>query len=117
MREPLNTDAKNFVAGIVGYIRKGRAGSSAVPKITKLLKRVTVRARTEGVAHVESAVALTPEEKSSLAKALERVLGHTVTLECKVAPDLVGGFRVSVGDWIVDTSWDEQLHNIARLVV
>lgn len=117
MRAQLDKDAKDFVDGVVGYLQKGKHSTKAVPKLTTLLRRVSSKQRSDGVAHVQSAVALTASERTALVYALTRALGRTVTLECTVTPSLLGGLRIGVGNWVVDTSWEGQLQQISNLII
>ena len=55
-------------------------------------------------AEVITAVALTDDQKSSLAAALEQRLGLKVELEETVDADLVGGAIIKAGDLVIDGS-------------
>jgi len=55
-------------------------------------------------AEVITAMALTDDQKSSLAAALEQRLGLKVELEETVDADLVGGAIIKAGDLVIDGS-------------
>lgn len=102
-------DARFFVEGLTKYLRRGEAAASLLPKVTSALHKITASARRETTARVESVVSLTAAEKQTIARVLSRLLSHTVTIEGKINKDLLGGLRMSVGDWIVDTSLVAQI--------
>lgn len=105
----LSKDARYFVDGVTKYLRVGGGRNTMLPKMTAALQKITSSARTEKTAVVESAVTLTPKEKTEIVRFLSRLLTHTVTLECKTNKELIGGLRVAVGDWVVDTSLATQI--------
>lgn len=109
----LAKDARYFVDGVTKYLRQDVSpNQSLLPKVTAALHKITASARKEKVALVEAAVPLTTKEKGDIGRVLSRLLTHAVTMECKVNKDLLGGIRIIVGDWIVDTSLTAQIHAI-----
>ncbi|MBI4065438.1 F0F1 ATP synthase subunit delta [Candidatus Gottesmanbacteria bacterium] len=104
----LSKDARGFVDGVVSYLSHGEK-SSALPKVATLLHKVTSQAKRQKSARVESCIAMVSNERSNLERILARVLGHSVDVEYSVNASLLGGFRVQVADWIIDTSLSSQL--------
>jgi F-type H+-transporting ATPase subunit delta len=60
-------------------------------------------------ARVRSAVALTEQERATLAARLGSALGKTVVVEDRVDPALLGGLVAEVGSLVADASLDGQL--------
>ena len=60
-------------------------------------------------ARVRSAVALTDEERATLATRLGAALGKTVVVEDRVDTQLLGGLVAEVGSLVADASLDGQL--------
>ncbi|OGG31252.1 ATP synthase F1 subunit delta [Candidatus Gottesmanbacteria bacterium RIFCSPLOWO2_01_FULL_46_9] len=114
MDKALTKDARGFVDGVVSYLRTDGKLKSITPKVEAFLHNVTSQTRKEKVAYVQSSVELAPGEKTSLAKLLEKLIGHEVSLEPSVNPDLLGGITIQVGDWVVDTSVKSQLEQMAQ---
>lgn len=107
----LASDARYFVDGVTKYLRQdATSNQSLLPKVTAALHKITASARKEKTALVESVVPLTTREKSDIGRTLSRLLTHTVTIECTTNKELLGGLRIVVGDWIVDTSLKSQIH-------
>lgn len=112
----LTKDARYFVDGVTKYLRHGGTGDAMLPKMTAVLHKITSSARIEKTALVESTVALTPKEKMEIGRFLSRFLTHTVILECQINRELIGGIRVAVGDWVVDTSLAAQIHEMQEVL-
>lgn len=107
----LAKDARYFVDGVMKYLRQDHlSNQSLLPKVTAALHKITASARKEKTAIVESVVPLTVKERGDIVRMLSRLLTHTVTIECKTNRELLGGLRMVVGDWIVDTSLKSQIH-------
>lgn len=106
----ITKDARNFVDGIARYLQSGdKTRSTMVPKVTSLLHKVTSSARREKLATVQSVISLTTKERAQIQLFLARLLGHDVLLECRIEKRLVGGFRIQVADWVVDTTLAAQI--------
>jgi F-type H+-transporting ATPase subunit delta len=116
MNQPLNKDARGFVDEVVTYMKGDRRSKSSLPKVQLLLGKVTAQAKKEKLARVESSVVLTAEEKKTIKNMLEKLIGHEVQLECIVTPDVIGGLRIQVADWIVDTTLKTQLSQLSGLL-
>ena len=65
-------------------------------------------------AKVESAVALTPEQQSSVSANLQKLYGNGLNLSFHVNPALVGGLRVRVGSDVYDGSVSARLQELAE---
>jgi F-type H+-transporting ATPase subunit delta len=68
-------------------------------------------------ARVRSAVALTEQERATLASRLGAALGKTVVVEDRVDPELLGGLVAEVGSLMADGSLDGQLARIKDRLV
>jgi len=112
----LTHDARGFVRGVVTHLKKGDKRSQVAPKVTTLLMKMSAKARKERQATVESAVKLTADEQAAISRMLEKVAGHTVGLDCAVKPSLIGGFRITMADWVMDASVKQQLAEMAVLL-
>jgi F-type H+-transporting ATPase subunit delta len=68
------------------------------------------REQTEG--KVETAVALTRDEMADVSASIDKLMGHPVKLQYEVRPDILGGLRITVGDWVLDTTLSGQLDEL-----
>lgn len=101
----LHKDARFFVDGITTYLRsEGKLGDGVIPRMTALFDKVTSSAKGQKIAHVESAVPLNATEKQKISLLLARLLGHDVEFDYLVEKHAIGGFKIQVGDWVVDTT-------------
>ncbi len=104
----LSKDARGFVDGVVSYLSHGEK-SSVVPKVASLLHKVTTQAKRQRSATVISSISMSTSDRAQLERILAHVLGHTVDVEYALDGSLLGGFKVQVADWIIDTSLSAQL--------
>jgi F-type H+-transporting ATPase subunit delta len=114
MDEPLTKDAKGLVDGVVTYLKDDSRAKSVAPKVERFLGKLTARAQKEKVARVEASVALSDTEKKVIGTMLAKRIGHEVMVTTVVSPDVIGGLRIQVADWIVDTTIQTQLEDIAQ---
>jgi len=112
----LSKDARGFIEGVATYIRSDTRAKRMVPRVQSLLTKVTAAAKKERTAKVKSAVALLPVEKKRIEMILARLLGHSVACQYSIDKTLVGGIKIQVADWIVDSSFTTQLTDIARSI-
>ena len=74
------------------------------------------RSRGIQVARLTTAVPAKELERK-LRNVLEKQLGTEVLLEASVDPDLLGGFTLEVGDYLLDGSVRRQIETIRRQFV
>lgn len=113
----LTKDARGFVEGVVTYLRQDGRSQTMVPKIQELLGKVTDQAKKEKVAHLDTSVLLSGQEKTAIGKALAKIVGHEVGLECAVKPNLLGGLKIQIGDWVLDRTISSQLQQMASMLL
>lgn len=112
----LSVDARAFVDGVTSYIEHEEKASSLLPRVTDLFQKVTNQTKKQSTATVVSAILLTTNEKEQIGSFLQKLLGHDVTIEVVLDPSLIGGIRMQVGDWVVDTSLATQIDSMGRLL-
>jgi F-type H+-transporting ATPase subunit delta len=69
------------------------------------------------VAEVTTAITLDDEDKLKLGKRLGEILGKPVTLKILVAPELLGGIVIRVGDKLIDGSVRHRLQTLSKELV
>lgn len=112
--ESISKEAKGLVANVIGYLQSSGKAKSTVPKVQLLLEKVTEQARIADTANVTSAVTLTSAEKTALTKIISGHVGHEITLKTNVNPEIGGGLKIQVGDWIIDASLEGQLAQLSQ---
>jgi F0F1-type ATP synthase delta subunit len=115
--DTLNKEARGFVEGVVRYLSAGGKMSANVPKVKTYLMRMTAHARRQRHAFIESSITLSGDERQEFRQFLIQLTNHPVTLHCTVNPRLIGGFRIKVGDWVVDTTTTGQLEEMAATLL
>lgn len=73
-------------------------------------------ARRRGKTNGELVAAVQPSDRKvkEIQEAAGRVLGRDVELRVRVDPDLLGGFLVQVGDFVLDGTVNRQLESMRR---
>ncbi|MEK7533121.1 MAG: F0F1 ATP synthase subunit delta, partial [Patescibacteria group bacterium] len=112
----VSKDARGFVEGVIRHLKRGSKNGDMTPKVTSLLLKMSASAKHEHQARVESAVKLTQDETQSIARTLSRIAGHEVSLTSEVNPALIGGLRVTMADWVMDSSIRNELKEMAPVV-
>ena len=67
-----------------------------------------------GIAYVESACELSPEQSQNIITELHRRFGKHFTLHCKIDTSLIAGTRVKVGDEVMDSSIRTKLQRLEQ---
>ncbi len=83
-----------------------------IDDLKESVDRAIEKARGEKAALVESVTSFTPEEKQKLENILVTILKRRIRVNYSLKPNLLGGFRVSVGDWKLDGTLANQLNKI-----
>jgi F-type H+-transporting ATPase subunit delta len=85
----------------------------ALPAIRDQFEQLKAEAENEVEARIESAFPMSEEQTRGLVQRLEKRTGHRVKPLVEVAPELIGGVRVTVGDDVWDASVRGQLESLA----
>lgn len=112
----VSKDARGFVEGVMSHLKQSGKVRDVSPKVQSLLIKMSTSAKNEHRATVESAVKLTSVELQSIARMLAKLSGHEVSLTNVVTPELIGGIRITMADWVMDTSVRNQLDAMASIV-
>jgi F-type H+-transporting ATPase subunit delta len=113
----ISKDARGFVEGVVAHLKGSGKARTVAPKVQSLLLKMSAAAKREHQATVESAVKLTVSETQAIARILSGLAGHEVSLTNTISPSLIGGVRVTMADWVMDTSVKNELHRMAALII
>jgi F-type H+-transporting ATPase subunit delta len=97
-------------------LRNYLTGSDVVNAANEIERLSTAAARRRGrsVAHVVTAVPLTPVQEQRLAASLERIYGRTMGLQVQVDPEVLGGLVIRVDDEVIDGSIAHRLEAAGR---
>lgn len=134
LRQALNTSADSDAGKVVllETIVKGKYANSTI----NLLRRITVLRRGRNidatlaayshyvsvrkdrmVAHVRTAVELTPAQQEKLNIALGKEVGKAVQMNIEVDPKVLGGISIRYGDEIIDGTVINRLTEASRALV
>jgi F-type H+-transporting ATPase subunit delta len=104
----LDENGRNFVALLAQNRRLG-----FLPEIAALFEQMKAEVENAVDVEVTAATALTPDQESRYAAALQKKLGRTVRLHTKVDGGLLGGAVLKAGDLVIDGSIKGRLERLA----
>lgn len=102
------------VGGVLEYLEKNTPANPLM--VLKAYQRLVAAEVAKGVALVEHAGAVNDAMLASIAAAMTKKYGRTVTATAKANPALLAGIRVHVGDDIYESSVAGQLAALASAV-
>lgn len=76
----------------------------ALDRSAEQLAELAAARRDRSVAHVRTAVRLSPAQEQQLADSLSRVYGRSISLQVELDESIIGGLVVKVGDELIDGS-------------
>lgn len=98
---------KNFIGTVAS---NGRAGE--LPSMITAFEQIVAERRGTESALVTSAKKLSAAQLKSISTNLKKSLGHTITLETALDPELLGGFSVKIGSKYYDASLKTKLEGL-----
>lgn len=115
VEELLSDQVQPLTMGIVSLlVAAGRVGD--LPQIVDAIVAKNAADSSRALAEVRSAVALTPEQTTRLASALERAAGRPVDLKVVVDPSVLGGLVAQIGDSVIDGSVRTRLTQLREVL-
>ncbi|HWM72499.1 MAG TPA: ATP synthase F1 subunit delta [Nocardioides sp.] len=88
-------------------VRTPRSGN--LERAAEELSELAAARRDRYVAHVRTAVRLSPDQEHRLAGTLNRLYGRPISLQIELDPDLLGGLVVRIGGELIDGSVSSKL--------
>lgn len=88
---------------------------SFISELASSINATLEKKEGEQSAHVHSAMALSNKQKSALEQILTTQFERKQSVTYHVDKDLLGGFKVSVGDWVFDATLDRKLKAMKQL--
>lgn len=84
--------------------------------LTQKITEAVLKAKAIDAA-VESATKLTEDEKNLLEQQVEKSMQRELNFSYAIKPQLYGGFKVTVGDWILDATIDGKLNSLRQYLI
>ncbi len=104
----LSAEQRNFASVLVENARLG-----VLPEISSLFDELKNAAEDTREALVSSAFPLDDAQVKNLVADLERKFGCKITATVQLAPELIGGVRIALGDQVIDASVRGKLNAMA----
>jgi F-type H+-transporting ATPase subunit delta len=107
VKTPLPAEGRNFLRLL---IENGRL--AALPEIVSQFQALKNARTGTADAIVYSAFEIESSALADLSGLLEKRFGRQLNLSVQLAPELIGGIRVAVGDQVLDTSVQARLEQM-----
>jgi F-type H+-transporting ATPase subunit delta len=104
----LDENGRNFISLLAQNRRLG-----FLPEIAALFEQMKAEVENAVDVEVSSATALSPEQESRYAAALQKKLGRSVRLRTRIDQSLLGGAVLKAGDLVIDGSIKGRLERLA----
>ena len=109
--------SSRYATALLRYTQETGGGERVCAQVQRLLEHPEENPSLGIlVAHLTTAVPA-GELEDKLRSMLEKKFGGEVRIESRVDPDLVGGFTLEVGDYLLDASVRRQIETIRRQFV
>jgi F-type H+-transporting ATPase subunit delta len=98
------------------YLLMSRGRLKILGDISKHYERLLDR--HHGIVHAEvlTAVPLNDEDRQRFARQFAELVGHTVIIDSRVDPSIVGGFKAKIGDVLIDGSIRNTLESMKKIL-
>lgn len=104
-----------YVRSILEVI-KSKKQENLLPEVTDELKKISDREKTDKKAVVWSVIPLTQGHLSQINKIVFNYTGINCNAINKIDTSLLGGFKITIGDWIMDASINCDINNIQKVL-
>ncbi|KKR31196.1 MAG: ATP synthase subunit delta [Candidatus Gottesmanbacteria bacterium GW2011_GWC2_39_8] len=105
---------KDVVSGLVELLEE-KGEKKLLPDVTAALEELQGQKKVTQ-AMVETAIDLSKQELSIIKEFIKKKLGVEVPLKVKVDKDLLGGFILHAGDYVLDASLRKELTKLNNLL-
>ncbi len=112
-----DAQTKQIVDEMMAYVEGNTRETAVRRKVRTLLEKVGRDASRKNVCRIESAVPLSDVQISVIKNAVEHKFSRTIDIETSVKNNLMGGMRISVDDWVLDTTLKTQLDNLKSSLI
>jgi len=109
---PRATSTTTALVSLVVGIGRGRD----LPTIVDALVKKSAASHNKAVAEVRTTVALTAEQQTRLAAAIEKATGKSVEVKVIIDPTVLGGVVTTVGDTVIDGSIRTRLEQLKNAI-
>jgi F-type H+-transporting ATPase subunit delta len=106
----------DIIQGLMDYLSE-TGEEKLIKDVSRELKTIVRETNQIDEILVTSAVELRESQKQNISEFIKRKLKLNLPLINKIDKSLIGGFRIKVGDWLLDASLKHQLDNIKQTLL
>lgn len=94
---------EEVIGGVIDFIQD-TTHDSLLPEVASQLSSLIDQEGKVKIATITTASSLTEEQKEQIRKKIEEAVGFEISLREIIDKNLLGGFKIKLGDWIYDAS-------------
>lgn len=102
-----------LIKGIIDVIHEKKQ-DSLLPEVTTALRAISEKKQKDKTAVVWSTYLLAKTDISRLKKIISKYTNTDCNIVNKIDSSLLGGFRINLGDWVLDASLKSEINNIEK---
>ncbi len=109
-------DVDNLTKSVLEVLAQ-RKETKLIPQVGEALKLIGGRNRNQNSGIVASVVPLNDQTLSRIKKITQTHFQREIELKNQLDPGLLGGFRVEIGDWVMDASLKADFSNLQKALL
>lgn len=102
---------EEVVKGVLDFL-KDSTHESALSEVASELTNIADIVGLSKTAFIYTIVPFTEIDKKDIKNKLEKLVGHEIILREVIKPDILGGFKIKLGDWVYDSSIKGELETL-----
>lgn len=111
-----NKDVDNLTKSVLDVLTQ-RKETKLIPQVGEALKLIGGRNKNQNSGTVWSVIPLSERILSRIKKIMQTQIKHDIELKNQLDPTLLGGFRVEIGDWVLDASLKSDFNNLQKALL
>lgn len=115
MAKQLTLTAKQITRGLINYLDKTNR-RRILTQVIKQAEKVSKISSDPNTAIVETTIPLNESQNNQLATVLSQKLNRPITIVNRLNPLLIAGFKLKIGDLLIDKSVNHQLDQLAAIM-
>lgn len=113
-----NNDSQvNVLTRSVLDVLAKRKETKLIPQVGEALRQIDSRKRNQNLGIVWSVIPINTERLNRIKKIMEKYSKRNIEIKNKIDNSLLGGFKMELGDWVLDASLKADFVNIEKALL
>ena len=111
-----NKQVDNLTKSVLEVLAK-RKETKLIPQVGEALRQIGTRNKNQNLGTVWSVIPLSEHILARIKKIMQTRIKRDIELKNQQDPSLLGGFRVEIGDWVLDASLKSDFDNLQKVLL